>query len=227
VTLWTIIPVKPFAQAKSRLSPILSDKGRSVLAEWLFEHVLREALIFAAGRPVLVVSAEPHILDKAREFGAMGLTETDPHDLNCALAQAADHAGISGASALLTLASDLPFLDAEDLRALEQAGGLCAGFAIAPDHAGTGTNATLLPPDQRIPYRFGANSFRYHAESMAAAGHSPAVVTRAGIASDLDTPEDWATMRAQLERLLSSRLDAFDPELFHQKQELALRLKIL
>jgi len=64
--------------------------------------------------------------------------------------------------------------------------------AIGPDRAGTGTNALALRPPGVINFRFGTGSFAAHAAEVERAGVPCVAVNRAGLAFDLDTPEDLA-----------------------------------
>jgi 2-phospho-L-lactate guanylyltransferase len=64
--------------------------------------------------------------------------------------------------------------------------------AIAPDRAGTGTNGLVLRPPGVIGFRFGKGSFALHLEEVERAGVPLVAVNRAGLAFDLDTPQDLA-----------------------------------
>jgi 2-phospho-L-lactate guanylyltransferase len=67
---------------------------------------------------------------------------------------------------------------------------------LAPDRAGTGTNALLLRPPRSMPFAFGAGSYARHL--MLAREHGVAVATyrAAGTAFDVDRPADLAELRA-------------------------------
>ncbi len=64
------------------------------------------------------------------------------------------------------------------------------GFAIAPDTAGTGTNALCLVSPQVFRFQFGLDSQRLHLEEAERAGLSPQVVSLPGLAFDVDSPAD-------------------------------------
>jgi 2-phospho-L-lactate guanylyltransferase len=110
------------------------------------------------------------------------------------LDQAASRARAQGASAVLSLSCDLPFLGPDDLRALIAAAHEGDGLAIACDRAGTGTNALLVSPVGAIPYLYGPDSFDRHRDAARRSGLSISTVRRAGLAFDVDTPDDLEQM---------------------------------
>jgi 2-phospho-L-lactate/phosphoenolpyruvate guanylyltransferase len=181
--LRVIIPVKPFAQAKQRLSPALNAIQRAQLAERMFRHVLRvSAAVFNAGN-LLVVSRSSDVLAIAQAHGAPGLLEEGPCELNSALSHAARVVRANGNSGVLVLASDLPLLEEHDLMEMTR-----TECAIAPDRHRRGTNALLWP--STLPFAFGENSFARHLASTRAAGFDPQIVSSPGLAHDIDVPED-------------------------------------
>jgi 2-phospho-L-lactate guanylyltransferase len=185
MSLRIIIPAKPFAEAKQRLSPALNPPARARLAEELFRHVLATALAMACVRAVIVVSRGHEVLTLAEDMGATGVAEASHGDLNGALWQAAEFARAHGASKILVLASDLPLLCESDLAAL-----IAETCAIAPDRLGRGTNALLWPAIPTLGFHFGDNSFAHHCAAARGAGVDPKIISRAGLAHDVDFPSD-------------------------------------
>ena len=185
MSLRIIIPVKPFAEAKQRLSPALNPSARASLAEELFRHVLATAMVVARAGEVIVVSRGPEVLLLAEQSGATGLAESLDADLNAALSQAAEIARAQGAAKLLIVASDLPLLCESDLAAL-----IAETCAVAPDRHGRGTNALLWPATPMIGFCFGDNSFAHHRAAAKAAGLDPQIILRPGLAHDVDLPSD-------------------------------------
>ena len=185
MTLRIVIPVKPFAEAKQRLAPALNAEARAQLAESMFRHVFDVATRFAGSRAAIVVSRAPDILRHAAESGAAGLLETGNPNLNSALVQAADFARGLGASLLLIIASDLPFLGESDLEAMTK-----RPCAIAPDRRGQGTNALLWPLSPFAGFHFGEGSFARHRSAAGEVGLDPQTVSRPGLMHDIDLPCD-------------------------------------
>ena len=185
MTLRIIIPVKPFAEAKRRLSPAMDANARAELARNLYAHVLAMAVDFADAWKVIVVSRAREVLSLAEAQGAIPLAESALPDLNAALAQAADFVREGGATQLLVVAADLPLLQPSDLAVMRD-----MDSAIAPDRHGRGTNALLLPASPAPGFYFGENSFARHLAATKAAGFDPHIVSRPGLAHDVDVPED-------------------------------------
>ena len=194
MTVFAAIPVKALAEGKSRLSPVLDAAGRAALNRRFLDHVLAiTALVPGAARTV-VVSADIEVLDAARAAGAMALAETVNGGLNGALAQARRKIEAQGATAMLVLAADLPLLTADDARALLSAARGGASVVIAPDRSGLGTNALLLSPPGVMDFRFGSGSLALHLAAAQRSGTAPVVVNRPGLAFDVDTPQDYASL---------------------------------
>jgi 2-phospho-L-lactate/phosphoenolpyruvate guanylyltransferase len=184
-----IVPHRGLEAAKTRLAPSLDPSERIMLASQLLQRVVRVArevtedvVVISPSRPLAeIVEASGGRLSVQRGMG-----------LNEGLDQARTDALIDGIETLVVLHGDLPNLRADDIRAL--VGALPtdreAGVAIAPDRAGTGTNALALRPPGVIGFRFGVGSFAAHAAEVERAGVPAVAVDRAGLAFDLDTPED-------------------------------------
>jgi 2-phospho-L-lactate guanylyltransferase len=73
--------------------------------------------------------------------------------------------------------------------------GAASRVVLAPDRAGTGTNALLLRPPEGMPFAFGAGSYARH--RALARKHRVAVATfrAAGMAFDVDGPADLEELR--------------------------------
>lgn len=184
-----IVPHRGLEAAKTRLAPSLDSAERVMLASQLLQRVLAVArevtddvVVISPSRPLVeIVEAAGARLEVQRGMG-----------LNEGLDQARSQAILDGVGTLVVLHGDLPNLRAADVRTMTDGlpddGG--PGVAIAPDRAGTGTNALALRPPGVINFRFGVGSFAAHAAEVERAGVPCVAVNRAGLAFDLDTPDD-------------------------------------
>jgi 2-phospho-L-lactate guanylyltransferase len=194
MSMWAIIPARPLEEGKSRLAEALTQVERQRLNQRFFRQTLDVAAAVVGRERALVVSCSEPLLSIARSLSFETLLETAPHGLNAALTQAANAAQQRGATGVLSVSCDLPFLIPDELRALLDVAHQGDGLAIASDRAGTGTNALVMSPIGAIPYRYGIGSFAAHQEAARAAGLTLNVVRRAGLSFDIDTPDDFEQM---------------------------------
>ena len=190
MSCFVVMAVRPVDEGKSRLSDALTAEQRKILNIKMFRHVFDVVRKIVPADHIVVISRSGILLDEARSGGAHGEAETG-RELNAALTEASRIAVERGATALLTLSSDLPFLEAGDVRAMLDAEG---DVVIATDRVRIGTNALLMRRPFAIPYRYGGESLAAHKAAAAEAGLSITVVERPGLARDIDTPADLAEL---------------------------------
>jgi 2-phospho-L-lactate guanylyltransferase len=190
VTSRIIVPHRGLEHAKTRLAGVLDPAQRADLAERLLRHVLEVAV--DAGPEVVVISPDPDLGALVTDAGAR-LTVQRGLGLNTGLAQARDEAIRDGVTTLAVLHGDLPTLTSPDVTALlESATGDGPLVAIAPDAARRGTNGLALTPPDVIGFHFGTGSLDAHRKAAKRAGAWITLVSRPGLAFDIDTPADLA-----------------------------------
>ena len=190
-----IVPHRGLAMAKTRLAPILAPEEREALAGQLLERVLGVAR--RACDDVVVISPSAPLAELVEKAGARLIVQRGM-GLNEGLDQARSDALFDDVEVLIVLHGDLPNLQPDDITALIEAlpADGSPGAAIGPDRAGTGTNALALRPPGVINFHFGRGSFAAHAADAERAGVPLGAVNRAGLAFDLDTPQDLVRWRA-------------------------------
>ena len=189
MSLWAIIPVKPLIYAKSRLTPVLSPDQRFELAQAMFRHVLAVTTTIQQVTGVLVISRDTKALAIAREMGAKTLQEGAMSNLNPALLRATMVVKSWRADAVLVLPADLPFINAEDLRAMI-ALTTDRSLVIATDRNRDGTNALMIRPPLAIEYDYGGGSYQRHVRMARAAGLQVREFQSDRLSLDIDVPED-------------------------------------
>jgi 2-phospho-L-lactate guanylyltransferase len=190
--IWTVVPIKPLAEAKSRLRSLLEAAARRELVLDLLRHTLEVLAAVEGLAGALVVSSDPVVIDTARVHGADVLREPTSPGLNASLTRAVRHLRVRAVEALLVLPGDLPRLTPVSVTTLVDACPPAPALVVAPDNAERGTNALLLNPLDLIPFSFGPNSFARHRALARAAGATVRVVRDPALAFDLDHPEDLA-----------------------------------
>jgi len=191
VKLAVAVPMKPFALAKARLRPGLSDAARQKLAADMLRHVLAAVAASRVAEARGVVSADPAALALAAEHDFETIYEEEPRGYNAAAARASAWAQARRCDALLILPADLPFLTPEDVRELALlAESNFPAVLIAPDARAEGTNALLLRPPDAIPPSFGCASLARHQRLARSMGLDPIIYRSPTIAQDIDWIED-------------------------------------
>ena len=186
--IFTIIPAKPFPEAKTRLKPILSAQQRTIINQILLRQTIKTACTVSS---VVVISRSPKVRHIAKNCGASTLIEVET-GLNAAVKQALQWVSTKGAKAALILPIDLPILTKVDLQTLIALGlQTNPNMLIAPCRQNEGTNALFLHPPDLISPQFGLNSFQTHLAMAEAMNISHQIYRSSGLALDLDTPQDW------------------------------------
>ncbi len=194
--LWVIVPAKASAQAKSRLASVLPPVRRQALVRRLLRRVLvavRRAAPRAGIVGGVVISRDPGLLALAAGMGFVPLPETTRGGMNAALVQAVRATLRRGAEGVLILPLDLPHLTPADVWAVARRGRRGPCVVVAPDRAGTGTNALLLRPPGIIVPAFGAGSAPRHLAAARRRGAVVHVLRRRGLSHDVDWPEHLQT----------------------------------
>jgi 2-phospho-L-lactate guanylyltransferase len=193
--IYILIPAKPSWLAKRRLAPILSESERTAFTRWLVSQLL--ATIHASdldARP-LVLTGDPALAALAEPYGYPTLPDPPDSDLNDALEQGRVYAMAQGATSLLVLPTDLPYLTPDALHTLiQQTIGNDPLVLLAPDREGIGTNALFLRPAHAIPFRFGIGSAALHRAEAQKNGIHFMEYSDSAFAQDIDTPEHYREM---------------------------------
>src|SRR4051794_15668350 len=108
--LLILMPVKPFACAKRRLSPLLSQHEREALAQAMLLDVLGAATAVWPQAAVAVVTADDEVAAIARTHGVAIVSESSPRGVNPAVASAAAVLAETGGAPLLVLPTDVPLI---------------------------------------------------------------------------------------------------------------------
>jgi 2-phospho-L-lactate guanylyltransferase len=179
-----LIAVKRRVLCKTRLGERLEGERRVQLVRAMLARVLAAASASSQVAQVIVLSPERDLVP-----ADVPVLADAGEGLNEALTQARSVLLRLGCSELLVLPADLPGVRPGEIDALVRMGRR-GGVALAPDAGGTGTNALYLGTDQPFDFRFGAGSRALHLQEARRRGLLPGVLESAGLAFDVDLPED-------------------------------------
>ncbi|MFJ5999165.1 2-phospho-L-lactate guanylyltransferase [Streptomyces sp. NPDC092370] len=185
---WTlVVPLKPLAQAKSRLADTADDGLRPDLALAFAQDTVAAALACPAVRDVAVVTDDARAGRELAALGAAIIPDEPGGGLNAALAHAARAVrSVRPSGAVAALNADLPALRPAELsRILETAAEFPRAFL--PDAAGIGTTLLAAAPGCALRPAFGADSRARHRASGAVELPLTAVDS---VRQDVDTGAD-------------------------------------
>lgn len=200
--IWAAVPFRGPVGSKRRLAGLLDAAERERLSLAMLADVLDVLLGSERIERVLLVTPSVDGLESMRhERLTMVVEPPASHDgaqlggLNGALRHAQRAAEAAGAESLLIVPADVPLIDQSDLAAVLDAVAL-ASLVIVPDRTVEGTNALVLTPPSALEPSFGEASYPRHLRLAHQAGLRAAVIERAGLELDLDTPADIAALLA-------------------------------
>ena len=193
--IFGLLPVKAPANAKQRLSALLTAGQRERLARLMYEHALEQLCSARRLDRVVVVTSDAEAATQARRAGALVFEEQEQLGHSHSADAAARRAMALGAETVLLTPIDVPLATAAEIDGL--AAMARPGVVIVPSSDGTGTNALLRTPPDVIESRFGPGSFAAHMEQAQTRGVPAEVARPAGLMFDLDTPEDVAELLAR------------------------------
>jgi 2-phospho-L-lactate/phosphoenolpyruvate guanylyltransferase len=190
-----LVPVKNLANAKQRLSAVLTPEERLALAHAMCEDVLQELARWRARPNVAVVTGDAFARDLARRFAFEVIADPVNPGETGAIEMATAECRRRGAKRTLVVPADIPLIETSELQQIVDSAPP-GGAVLVPDAAGRGTNAALRAPADLFPLRFGNDSFLPHLASAKATGKPCVVLELPGIALDVDRPEDLKELAA-------------------------------
>ena len=186
-----VVPVKPPAYAKSRLSS-LGDDARRDLATAFAADTVAAALACAVVERVLVVTDDHRLAAAMTDLGADVLPDGTSGDLNATLVLAGRELDRRRpGTGLVALCADLPALRPDELAAALEAADP-GRMSFVADADGIGTTAVVAPSSAGFAPRFGEASRRRHLD----AGAHEVLADLPGLRRDVDAPEDLTAVLA-------------------------------
>ena len=198
---WIIVPVKDTRFSKLRLGELFTAPQRQALAHAMLEDVLEAVAAVSSDVRVALVTVDAFAIALAQRHGFRVIGD-GAHDGHTGAVDGGRRVvAREKARGMLTMPGDIPMVTAGEIEAVIAAHAAGSrepgGFTIVPSHDRQGSNAVAVSPPEAVPLRFGSDSFYPHLAAARGAGIEPLVIESAGIATDVDTPEDVARLMAR------------------------------
>lgn len=182
--IYAIIPVTTFKNAKTRLSPFLSESEREELLKVMLKDVT-DTLKKYVDR-IILISRDEEVLKYAESLKLNTMLEEKNSNLNKALKQAMKYCK-GKAKKVIIVPSDVPLIGKTNIAMLIDAS-KSLDFIIVPAKGG-GTNMIIMKP-MAIHTRFEGFSYKEHVKVAERKKLNPQVHDSFFMALDVNTAED-------------------------------------
>jgi 2-phospho-L-lactate/phosphoenolpyruvate guanylyltransferase len=184
-----LVPIKNTSSAKQRLAEVLDQPSRTALAQAMLHDVLDALHGWKNRPPVAIVSSDPYAVKVAEEYEFEVIPDPENPGETGAIEMATRLCVERGAESTLVIPADIPLIEAWELEEILKHAP-AEGSVLVPAADGRGTNAAFRRPADLFPLRFGNDSFKPHHAAAQATGKPCVVLNFAGIAVDVDNPDD-------------------------------------
>ena len=182
--IYAIIPVSKFKNAKTRLSPFLTEEERENLLKAML-HDVTDTLKKHVDK-IFIISRDEDVLSYAEKLNLNTILEDENSNLNKALKQAMKYCK-GKAKKVIIVPSDVPLIGKTNVQMLIDAS-KSLDFIIIPSKGG-GTNMIIMKP-MAIHTRFEGFSYKEHVQSAERKKLNPQVHDSFFMALDVNTAED-------------------------------------
>lgn len=182
--IYAIIPVSKFKNAKTRLSPFLSEDEREKLLKVMLEDVTDTLKKYVD--KIFIISRDEDVLSYAKSLNLNTILEDENSNLNKALTQAMKYCK-GKAQKIMIVPSDIPLIGKTNVKMLIDAS-KSLDFIIVPSKGG-GTNMIIMKP-MAIRTKFEGFSYKEHVNAAERKKLNPQVHDSLFMALDVNTAED-------------------------------------
>ena len=188
MNLSAIVPVKSFAQAKTRLE--LDPDRKRALCEIMLREVLQTLSSSNRIDEVVVVSGDEEAGGIAKEFGAVRIEQGRDSGVNSAVSLADRYLLEAGHKASVVVPQDIPFIKTQDIDFL-------LGFQdpprfslVVPSRRFDGTNALVRMPVDLMETHYDEDSYRIHLKAGREKTANTSLVFVRRMMMDIDSIDD-------------------------------------
>lgn len=182
--IYAIIPVSKFKNAKTRLSPFLTEEEREELLKAML-HDVTDTLKRYVDK-IFIISRDEEVLSYAEKLNLDTILEDENSNLNKALVQAMKYCK-GKAKKIIIVPSDVPLIGKTNVQMLIDAS-KSLDFIIVPSKGG-GTNMIIMKP-MAIRTRFEGFSYKEHVQAAERKKLNPQVHDSFFMALDVNTAQD-------------------------------------
>ena len=193
-----IIPVKTFANAKTRLG--IPDREKQELCRIMLAEVLRTVSTSPQIEEVVIVTKEKAAEEMGRSFNATVIPDRDERGVNNAVALADRYLLDGGFDASMVLPQDIPYIKTQDIDFMLNYKAPPNFAIIVPSRRFDGTNALIRMPVDLMETHYDEDSYRIHMSTAKRRTSNAALVFVKRVMWDVDNAEDLKLLLKQTEK---------------------------
>lgn len=182
--IYAIIPVTTFKNAKTRLSPFLSEQEREKLLKVMLQDIAETLNKYVD--KIFVISRDEEVLSYAESLNLNTILENENSNLNKALTQAMKLCK-GKTKKVIIVPSDIPLIGKTNIKVLIDAS-KNLDFIIVPSKGG-GTNMIIMKP-LAIRTKYEGLSYKEHVNAAERKKLNPQVHDSFFMALDVNTSQD-------------------------------------
>jgi 2-phospho-L-lactate guanylyltransferase len=193
-----IIPVKTFANAKTRLD--LSQKQKEDLCKVMLEEILHVISISPQIEKIIIVTKEEKAIAIGKKFNAIIIIDEKEESVNNAVALADKYLLENNYHASIVFPQDIPYIKTQDIDFMLNYKTHPNFAIIVPSRRFDGTNALVRMPIDLMKTHYDEDSYKIHMNTAKEHTLNVAMVFVKRIMWDVDNDEDLEFLLEQNEK---------------------------
>jgi 2-phospho-L-lactate guanylyltransferase len=193
-----IIPVKTFANAKTRLD--LSQNQKKDLCKVMLEEILHVISISPQIEKTIIVTKEEKAIEIGKKFNAIIIIDEKEESVNSAVALADKYLLENNYHASIVFPQDIPYIKTQDIDFMLKYMTHPNFAIIVPSRRFDGTNALVRMPIDLMKTHYDEDSYKIHMNTAKEHTLNVAMVFVKRIMWDVDNDEDLKFLLEQNEK---------------------------
>ena len=193
-----IIPVKTFANAKTRLD--ISSSQKQKLCEIMLEEILHTISISPQIEKTIIVTKEEKAIEIGKKFNTITIIDEKEESVNNAVSLADKYLIENNFHASIVFPQDIPYIKTQDIDFMLNYKAPPNFAIIVPSRRFDGTNALMRMPTDLMETHYDEDSYKIHMNTAKKHTLNVAMVFVKRIMWDVDNMEDLEFLLQQNEK---------------------------
>ena len=193
-----IIPVKTFANAKTRLD--ISSSQKQKLCEIMLEEILHTMSISPQIEKTIIVTKEEKAIEIGKKFNTITIIDEKEESVNNAVSLADKYLIENNFHASIVFPQDIPYIKTQDIDFMLNYKAPPNFAIIVPSRRFDGTNALMRMPTDLMETHYDEDSYKIHMNTAKKHTLNVAMVFVKRIMWDVDNMEDLEFLLQQNEK---------------------------